>query len=83
MFTAGCKTDCDENDITINNSLPRPKIVCDGMYEPLVLGLNVVVSEEMTPKVFFFKPMEVPSSQSPSMKLLQPNCYCWSFSNAW
>jgi hypothetical protein len=50
LFTAGCKTDYDENDITINDSLPRPKTVCDGIYEPLVPGLNVAVLEEMSPQ---------------------------------
>ena len=44
QITVGCTTDCDENVITSDNSLPRPKSVCDGLYEPLVIGLNVAVN---------------------------------------
>jgi hypothetical protein len=37
------QTAWDENVITNDNILPRSKNVCDGLYEPLVKGLNVVV----------------------------------------
>jgi len=37
------QTTCDENVITTDNLLPRPKIASDGLYEPLVIGPNVVV----------------------------------------
>ena len=37
------QTVCDENVITTDSLLPRPKSVNEGLYEPLVIGLNVVV----------------------------------------
>ena len=33
----------DENVITTDNLLPRPKNASEGLYEPIVIGLNVVV----------------------------------------
>ena len=38
------QTACDENVITTNSLLPRPKSVYDRLYEPLVIILNVVVN---------------------------------------
>jgi len=38
------QTSCDENVITTDSLLPRPKSTSDGLYEPLVIGLNVVVA---------------------------------------
>ena len=43
IITAGGKIDCDENVITTDHLLLRPKNICDGLYEPLAIGLNVVV----------------------------------------
>jgi len=37
------QTACDEIVITTDCLLPRPKNVSDGLYKPLVIGLNVVV----------------------------------------
>jgi hypothetical protein len=37
------QTVCDENVINNDSLLPRPKNIYDGLYEPLVIGLNVVV----------------------------------------
>jgi hypothetical protein len=37
----------EENVITNDNSLLRPKAVCGEVYEPLVIGLNVVVRTQV------------------------------------
>ena len=37
------QTAYDENIIAIDSLLPRPKSASDRLYEPLVIGLNVVV----------------------------------------
>jgi len=37
------QTACDENIITTDSLLPRLKSASDGLYEPLVIGLNVAV----------------------------------------
>ena len=39
------QTACDENVITTNSLLPRPKNASDGLYELLMIGLNVVASD--------------------------------------
>ena len=38
------QTACDENVITNDSLLPRPKYVYDGLYESLVKGQNVVAN---------------------------------------
>jgi len=37
------QTTCDENIIITDSLLLKPKSASDGLYEPLVIGLNVVV----------------------------------------
>jgi hypothetical protein len=37
------QTACDENVITTDSLLPRPKNASDGLYKPFVISLNVVV----------------------------------------